>query len=60
LAPCTFIDDCKSLAVAAVAMQIEKGHFGSVSLDGLKWVGVFAGLRRHDSGVSRVFEIARQ
>src|ERR1041385_7713624 len=30
--------DCR----AAVAMQIEKGHFGSVSLDGLKWVGLFA------------------
>ena len=30
--------DCR----AAVAMQIEKGHFGVVSLDGLKWVGLFA------------------
>ena len=30
--------DCR----AAVAMQIEKGHFGAVSLDGLKWVGLFA------------------
>ena len=29
--------DCR----AAVAMQIEKGHFGAVSLDGLKWVGLF-------------------
>jgi hypothetical protein len=23
-------------------MRIDKGHFGSVSLDGLKWVGLFA------------------
>ena len=27
---------------AAVAMQIEQGHFGDVSLDGLKWAGLFA------------------
>jgi len=27
---------------AAVAMRIDRGHFGDVSLDGLKWVGLFA------------------
>jgi hypothetical protein len=30
--------DCR----AAVGMRIDKGHFGSVKLDGLKWVGLFA------------------
>jgi hypothetical protein len=30
--------DCR----AAVAMRIDQGHFGDVSLDGLKWVGLFA------------------
>ena len=30
--------DCR----AAVAMRIDKGHFGNASLDGLKWVGLFA------------------
>jgi hypothetical protein len=30
--------DCR----AAVAMRIDKGHFGDVALDGLKWVGLFA------------------
>jgi hypothetical protein len=30
--------DCR----AAVAMRIDHGHFGDVSLDGLKWVGLFA------------------
>jgi len=41
--PCQFnglptYGDCR----AAVAMRIDKGHFGTVSLDGLKWVGLFA------------------
>lgn len=41
--PCQFYGlptngDCR----AAVAMRIEKGHFGDVSLDGLTWVGLFA------------------
>lgn len=27
---------------AAVAMRIDKGHFGKLRLDGLRWVGVFA------------------
>ena len=41
--PCQFnglptYGDCR----AAVAMRIDKGHFGAVSLDGLKWVGLFA------------------
>lgn len=30
--------DCR----AAVAMQIDKGHFGDVRLDGLRWLGMFA------------------
>ena len=30
--------DCR----AAVAMQITKGHFGDVSLDGARWVGTFS------------------
>lgn len=30
--------DCR----AAVAMRIERGHFGDLSLDGLKWAGLFA------------------
>ncbi|HQU15930.1 MAG: hypothetical protein B7Z66_07655 [Chromatiales bacterium 21-64-14] len=30
--------DCR----AAVAMQIEKGHFGDVRLDGLRWVSLLA------------------
>ncbi len=30
--------DCR----AAVAMRIDNGHFGTVSLDGLKWVALFA------------------
>ena len=41
--PCQFnslptYGDCR----AAVAMQIEEGHFGDVSLDGLRWVSLFA------------------
>ena len=41
--PCQFNSvptngDCR----AAVAMRIDKGHFGDVSLDGLKWAGLFA------------------
>src|SRR5215204_6857418 len=41
--PCQFNSlpshgDCR----AAVAMRIDKGHFGAVSLSGLKWVGIFA------------------
>jgi hypothetical protein len=41
--PCQFnglptYGDCR----AAVAMRIDKGHFGETLLDGLKWVGVFA------------------
>lgn len=27
---------------AAVAMRIDRGHFGDVSLDGLRWAGLFA------------------
>ena len=30
------------IASASVAMRIDQGHFGGVSLDGLKWVGLFA------------------
>lgn len=30
--------DCR----AAVAMRIDKGHFGDVALDGLRWAAVFA------------------
>ncbi len=41
--PCQFnalptYGDCR----AAVAMQITKGHFADVSLDGARWVGTFA------------------
>lgn len=41
--PCQFYGlptsgDCR----AAVAMRIDKGHFGDVSLDGLKWAALFA------------------
>lgn len=41
--PCQFnglptYGDCR----AAVAMRIDRGHFGEVPLDGLKWVGLFA------------------
>ena len=41
--PCQFNSlpthgDCR----AAVAMRIDKGHFGDVKLDGICWVGMFA------------------
>ncbi len=41
--PCQFnalptYGDCR----AAVAMRVDAGHFGEVSLDGLKWAGLFA------------------
>jgi hypothetical protein len=41
--PCQFnglptTGDCR----AAVAMRIDRGHYGDLALDGLKWVGLFA------------------
>lgn len=41
--PCQFNSlpthgDCR----AGVAMRIDEGHYGEVSLDGVKWVGLFA------------------
>jgi hypothetical protein len=41
--PCQFMSlPTEGHCRAAVAMRIERGHFGDVSLDGLKWVALFA------------------
>jgi hypothetical protein len=56
--PCQFnglptYGDCR----AAVAMRIDKGHFGTVSLDRLKWVGLFAWPRAIHEGSGEALAI---
>jgi hypothetical protein len=45
--------DCRAMT----AMHIDEGHFGSVSLDGLKWVGMFAWPKAIHEGHGEAFVV---
>lgn len=45
--------DCRAMT----AMQIEQGHFGDVSLDGVKWVGMFAWPKAIHEGNGEAFVV---
>ena len=45
--------DCRAMT----AMHIDEGHFGDVSLDGLKWVGMFAWPKAIHEGHGEAFVV---
>lgn len=45
--------DCRAMT----AMHIDQGHFGDVSLDGLKWVGMFAWPKAIHEGHGEAFVV---
>ena len=45
--------DCRAMT----AMHIDEGHFGGVSLDGLKWVGMFAWPKAIHEGHGEAFVV---
>jgi hypothetical protein len=45
--------DCRAMT----AMHIDEGHFGEVSLDGLKWVGMFAWPKAIHEGHGEAFVV---
>ncbi len=45
--------DCRAMT----AMHIDQGHFGEVSLDGLKWVGMFAWPKAIHEGHGEAFVV---